>query len=168
VRGLQPAPDVTFEILARYGEYGIETGAPHEDGFPDPLDFLTTGEDSWMLVLCGTGWGPVTLTVGTHAVPPAVDTDGRWDMIGERDIVAAGTSIEFRPMLDAPNHTILVTPGRYRVRVHVKDRAAAHALGRIETPHETHRVDIWAVRNATDPATLTPPDRYSRDAAAGM
>jgi hypothetical protein len=69
--------DVVLDIRCTYGQY-------RDDPWPSTSDALTTGEQNWFAVLCGTRHGHVTVRVQLLSAAPKDDIDDSWEMVGER------------------------------------------------------------------------------------
>ena len=78
--------DVVLDVRCTYGQYHVDANSDHEDPRPPSSDALTTGEDSWFAVLCGTRHGHVSVRVQLLTAAPRIGRDDAWEMVGERDI----------------------------------------------------------------------------------
>ncbi|MGI5171444.1 SAM-dependent methyltransferase [Spirillospora sp. CA-253888] len=156
-----PADPRALTVTAQEGQYHIEAAADRNDPWPPPRDGLTTGEDNWAAVLTGTEWGPVTVHLQALQAPSAHIAPS-WEMIAERDLVTATGIVEVRSIyLDNAAARLALTPGRYRLRIHVRGRALAAPYSVLETPLETHLIQLWPNPTAQDPVLLTGPDQYA-------
>src|SRR5882757_9866149 len=72
------------------GQYRIEdTEIRIDDGWPDPEDRLTTGEDRWFVVLTGIEWGPLNVTIDIGA-SPLDENLSAWEAVIQRGIEVTG------------------------------------------------------------------------------
>lgn len=156
--------DAVLTITAIHSQYRIEADPEQWDEWPDPVDGLTTGEDGWIAVLTGTQHGLVTVRFQFRDSAPR-ELEPGWDMVGERDLVCEGTQVLVKHLLgDIPPDVVAVTPGRYRLRIHVAGREAAQRAG-VAThnePIERHFVQMWATSEPAETMLLTEPDEKAR------
>jgi hypothetical protein len=154
--------DTVLTIQAMNGQYRIEADPEQDDAWPDPVDALTSGEDGWIAVLTGTQHGPVAIRFEfLPAAPDAVATD--WDMVGERDLHCEDSVVRIKDLFsDAQPHVITVTPGIYRLRLHVSGRSAAASVRIVTEPIERHFIQMWPVAESSDPVLLVGPDDWAK------
>jgi hypothetical protein len=113
-------------------------------------------------VITGTNEGPVTVYSELLSnAPETLQQD--WDVIAERDIVAGPQGLDITDLYQyRPRRHLQVPPGRYRVRIHVRDRALAAQHNQLDAPLETHLIQIWPSSSPFDPAVRTGPDEVAR------
>lgn len=63
--------DVVLDIRCTYGQYHVDANSDHDDPWPPSPDALTTGEDNWFAVLCGTRHGHVSVRVQLLTAAPS-------------------------------------------------------------------------------------------------
>ncbi|GAA4238090.1 hypothetical protein GCM10022254_52540 [Actinomadura meridiana] len=159
----------TLEVAVQEGQYHIEAAARRDDPWPPPQDGLTTGEDHWTGIVTGTQWGPVTVLLQTLAQRPDAVSDG-WEMVVERDLVTEESGIEVRSIFrEEAVGNCTVPPGRYRLRIHVRGRADAAIYNMVESPLETHLVQLWPSPQSQAPEIIFGPDTYAtRDGSPAL
>lgn len=150
-------------VTAQDGQYLVEASGPRAEDWPDTQDGLTTGGENRAAILAGADWGPVRVTVQLLPAPPELQTDG-WEMVVDRDIVNTGSYIGIRSLYqDEPIFESEPAPGRYRLRVHVRGRADAAAVGDVEAPVEDHLLQLWPTRVPQPASVLLGPDKAAAD-----
>jgi hypothetical protein len=156
--------DVVLDIRCTSGQYHVEANGDRDNPWPPSPDALTTGEDNWFAVLCGTAHGHVTVQVQLLAIAPKNDIDDTWEMVGERDITVYGRGLQIIEIdAPAPFHTIETGAGTYRARIHVRRRWEARQANDLATPIENHLLQIWPTKTPTEPSALRGPDRYAQN-----
>lgn len=163
--------DVVLTVDAEDGQYHINAAGLHNNPWPTPTSGLFGGEDNWIAVLCGTEYGPVTVRVQYLNAAPATATSEHWDMIGERDLVQDpadhpptrwGRDIVTITEIYSDAVAVMAMPGgRYRARIHVRNRQESHNRNDPFTAIEEHLLIFWSVGSSTPPQTLTELDDYS-------
>ena len=158
---IQVGDDTVLTVQAMNGQYRIEANPEQDDPWPDPVDALTTGEEGWIAVLTGTQHGPVSIRFQFLATAPEmVETD--WEMVGERDLQCEDDVVRIRDLFsDAAPQIITVSPGIYRLRVHVSGRSAAAPFGIVNEPIERHFIQMWTAQESSDPVVLVGPDDWA-------
>ncbi|MFI5614091.1 hypothetical protein [Amycolatopsis sp. NPDC051903] len=157
---------MVLDLRSKEGQYHVDAGGAHEDDWPDPVAATTTGEDNWFAVICGTGWGPVTVRVQLLNQRPetAPSTADPWEMVVERDIVAGGPHMQLiEIMTPQPFHTIEAGPGRFRARIHTAHRAQAFQAGDLSEPVEHHWLQFWPADAPAEPSVLKGPDTFAQN-----
>lgn len=162
--------DVVLTVNAEDGQYHINAAGVHVDPWPTPTAALFGGEDNWIAVLCGTEYGPITVRIQVLDAAPGITTDDQWDMIGERDLVQNpgdhqptrwGRDIVTITELYSDAVAVMAMPaGRYRVRIHVRNRQEAHHRNDPFTAFEEHYLIFWHADDSTAPRILTDLDEY--------
>lgn len=117
-------------------------------------------------MLTGLDTGELTVE-GVPLLSRPADLEQGWDVVGELDVVCvsgrlvvtdwAGESHPELPDLAAAG------PGRYRLRIHARDRSAIN----VGDSDETHRLMAWPVTAPSPPQMLTKLDAYGREFVAG-
>ncbi|KAA9163960.1 hypothetical protein FPZ12_007970 [Amycolatopsis acidicola] len=154
--------DVVLEVRVSNRQYHVEANGDREDPWPYPADALTTGEENWFGVLCGTAQGPVNLRVQLLREKPADQLDERWEMVGERSISVDGKHLQIIEIAaPAPFHTLKTGAGEYRARISVAHRWEARQAGNVTKPLEEHFLQIWPADDLSDPVVLRGPDTYA-------
>jgi hypothetical protein len=156
--------DAVLTVKAMNGQYRIEADPEQWDEWPDPMYGLTTGEDGWIAVLTGTQHGLVTVRFQFRDSAPR-ELEPGWDMVGERDLICEDTTVRVKDLFsNVPPHVVVVTPGRYRLRIHVADREAAQRAGvaTINEAIEKHFIQMWATGESAETVLLTEPDEKGR------
>jgi hypothetical protein len=155
--------DVVLTVRVRDGQYHVQASHERDDPWPDSTENLTTGEENWFAVICGTAYGPVTVRVRLLDSPPGDDIDDHWEIVAERDI---DTDHELRLVeiyAAGQGSAIATGPGTFRVRVHARDRMAAFQAGDLAEALESHQLLIWPTHDRLGPQLLAGPDEYSKN-----
>jgi hypothetical protein len=152
--------DEVLTVQAMDGQYLIESSGRHDDPWPQPWHALFTGEETWTAVLTGTRYGPVAVRVQQYSARPTTVDQG-WDMIGERDMWCNHGGFVIHDLYsNSPRHHIDTPPGAYRLRVHVRGRAAAATASNQTNPVEQHLIQLWPVTDDAEPDLVTEPDEF--------
>jgi hypothetical protein len=126
-----------------------------------PSLFLDLGPQA-VAVLTGLYMGKVPVTAQALAATPGEPEDG-WDVIGETDLDCPGGSIGVLDLNGSDyrqfGELASAGPGRYRMRVHIRDRRQAEEQ---KESREEHLLLFWPVTEPVPPALLTPMDEYGR------
>ncbi|WP_157430709.1 hypothetical protein [Actinomadura macra] len=147
----------TYVVPVQDGQYYIEASGGRGGDWLDPQDGLTTGQSNWVAIFTGTQWGPVTLRL--QSLPErSTDLETGWEMIVERDIVTADGGLAVVSTYSAGSGGMKLPPGRGRLRIHVRDRAVALRHSKLESPLETHFIQVWPSSEPQAPAVLLGPD----------
>jgi uncharacterized protein YndB with AHSA1/START domain len=155
--------DVVLTIRAMDGQYHIRSSPGIDNMWPGTTDGLFVGEDNWIAVLCGTQWGPVTISIhGHNAYPTEVDHD--WDMAGEWTLYCPTGRLTIQDTYSNDRPTAIDVPtGWVRLRLSVRDRSiAAQAPEPITEPIERHYLQYWPVSDREDPTVVHGPDDYAQ------
>ena len=143
------------------GQYYIEASGGRGGDWLDPQDGLTTGQDNWVAILTGTQWGPVTVHLQSLPTAPA-SVEAGWEMVVERDIVTKDGGLVVVSLYGGGGTGGLkLRPGRGRLRIHVRDRAVAVPYNKLESPLETHLIQVWPSSEPQPPAVLLGPDEVA-------
>ncbi|MFC0434918.1 hypothetical protein [Kutzneria buriramensis] len=153
--------DVVLTVRVRDGQYHVQASHERDDPWPDSTENLTTGEENWFAVICGTAHGPVTVRVRLLDSPPDDGTDSQWEIVTERDIVTDDELHLVEIYAAGQGSAIATGAGTFRVRVHAKDRMVAYQAGGLTEALESHELWIWPTDGLQDPQLLTGPDEYS-------
>jgi hypothetical protein len=83
-------------------------------------------------------------------------------MVAERDLWCTEGGLRVHDLYsDAPGYHLDISPGPYRVRVHVAQRSVAAAIGDTRDPTERHFLQVWPTSDDAEPQLLTGPDSYA-------
>lgn len=144
------------------GEYRIEdTEIRIDDGWPDPQDGLTTGEDRWFVVLTGIEWGPldVTIDIGTS---PLDENLSAWEAVVQRGIEVTGGVVHVLDTGLTVQHEIqLPEPGWYLAQVHVRGRMSRLGKGHDPQGAEEHLIKFRRADGPVPNRILIGPDEFS-------
>jgi hypothetical protein len=168
--------DVVLTVHAQDSQYHVNAAGLHDNPWPEPTASLFGGEDNWIAALTGTEYGPVTVRVQYLAsAPPAVEVE-HWDMIGERDLLQDPSGYpptrwgrDVATIAEIYGDVVAVLAmqaGRYRVRLHVRNRQEAHQRNDPTTAIEQHLFQIWSAASAQPAQVLTDIDSYARARSA--
>jgi hypothetical protein len=153
---------LVLTICVQDGQYHIHTRAvAGEPAWPDTSNGLLIGEATWVAVLTGTQWGPVTFTMRPLDRRPTTIDPG-WDMIAEWSLDTADGMLAIQATYGGG--TTVTTPGEWtRIRVSVRNRLAAARRNEageavLNEPVEEHLIQYWPTEHAEGPAVLAGPD----------
>ncbi len=148
-------------VRVDYSQYQVAAGsdmAAGDDSVPGLLQDL--GPQA-VAVITGRQYGTVTVTARAVTAPPA-QMDPGWDVVAETDLDCPEGVIS---VLDwgGPDHPELgelavAGPGRYRLRVHARNREQAGE----EKTAEQHYLLLWPAAEPAPPRLLTPMDARGR------
>jgi hypothetical protein len=166
---IEPGDDVVLTINSQYGQYHIDAVTMHLDPWPTPTAGLFNGEEGWVGVLTGTAQGPVTSQVQYLRSSPSAVLEG-WDMVGERDLVHEprenptrwGSDVITISETEGKVVAVLTAPpGRYRIRLHVRNRQEAHTRNDPTVAIENHLIQLWATESESPINILSELDTYA-------
>jgi hypothetical protein len=154
--------DVVLTLTAREGQYHIHSSAGMDNPWSGTSDGLFVGEDTWVAILCGTQWGPVTASVRRHDARPA-EIDSGWDMVAEWTLECPRGLLTIQALYSSEQVTAFDVPaGWVRLRVSVRNRYAASTTPEpIPEPIEHHHIQYWPVPDRQDPAVIHGPDDFA-------
>lgn len=152
-------------VFASYSQYEVHGGGdPSDPSDPPELPALVYSKGpSTLVVLTGVETGRVRVATQALDGPPPVVADG-WDIVGEIDLVSVDGSIVIadwagpahREIPDLAGHG----PGRYRVRIHARNR---RAVDEYEESTEHHYLAAWPVTAVESARMLSPIDDRGRE-----
>jgi uncharacterized protein YndB with AHSA1/START domain len=134
-------------VFVSYSQYYVQAGLDRQDGGvgADLIPGLLTGlGPQEMMVITGLQTGKITVTARALSAPPP-ELEPGWDVVGETDLESPEGQISVVDWA-GPGHPELGPlaisgPGRYRVRVHARNRDG--------TANEEHLLLLWP---STEPA----------------
>jgi len=147
-------------VSVDYSQYWVAAGPDIETGGESVPGLLSGLGPQAVAVTTGLHWGTVTVTARAVPSPPA-DLDPGWDVAAETDLECPEGTISVCDWA-GPDHrelgNLAITgPGRYRLRVHARNRQDAQ-----ERSAEEHHLLIWPTSHPAPPQLLTPMDAYGR------
>jgi hypothetical protein len=149
-------------VWVDHSQYHVMAGPEMNVGEESiPGLFLDLGRQA-VAVLTGLYMGKIPVTAQALTAAPGEPEDG-WDVIGETDLDCPDGSIGVLDMNGSDYRQVgeLASsgPGRYRMRVHIRDRQQAEEQ---KSSREQHLLLFWPVTEPTPPGLLTPMDAYGR------
>lgn len=155
------AADVVLTLTAREGQYHIHSSSGINNAWPGTNDGLFVGDDSWVAVLCGTQWGPITLNVRHHEVKP-VSVEQGWDMVAEWSMNCSRGRLTVQSLYgDEPEIFVPVSSEWVRLRVSVRNRmSGAEIQEPVAEAVEEHHLQYWPTPERESPAVLHGPDDF--------
>jgi hypothetical protein len=147
-------------VSVDYSQYQVAAGPDIDVGEESVPGLLRDLGPQAVAVITGLQSGTITVTAQAVQAPPG-DVAPGWDVIAETDLYCPEGIISVSDWA-GPDHPELgelaiAGPGRYRLRVHARNREAGQ-----ERSAEQHHLLIWPVTDATPPRLLTPMDAYGR------
>jgi hypothetical protein len=146
-------------VLVRvdYSQYHVAAGSDMAAGDDSVPGLLQDMGPQAVAVITGRQYGTITVTARAVTAPPT-QVDPGWDVVAETDLDCPEGSIS---VLDwgGPDHPELgelavAGPGRYRLRVHARNREQADG----EKTAEQHYLLLWPTAGPAPPRLLTPMD----------
>lgn len=144
----------TGTVPADFGTYTVFDPAPAwDEGLPtNSFDratengFIGQGAPWAALIICGTRYGPVRLTVEVHDSP--VDLEGEWSEVVECEFVSASGTLVVIDWnnLDVATFEGVLAPGPWGLRACARGRDEGHDwIGEIpeDEPLEVHLLQFW-------------------------
>jgi hypothetical protein len=151
----------TARVRVDYSQYQVAAGGDTTVGDDSVPGILRDLGAQAVAVLTGLQWGTITVTADAVTTAP-VQVDPGWDVVAETDLDCPEGTIS---VLDwgGPDHPELgelaiAGPGRYRLRVHARNRANTDE----KSSAEEHRLLIWPVEQPAPSRLLTPMDAHGR------
>jgi hypothetical protein len=137
----------TAQVTARDGQYILADAA---GDMPDPADTeglllapgLTTGG---AVVVTGTYWGPIEVTVEIHDQPPPAP-DETWEETAQITQQTISGQVYLAELYaEGPDLPTLETDpdSQYHIRIHANGRDRARDLDDIDEPVERHLIQLW-------------------------
>ncbi|MCR6484006.1 hypothetical protein M8542_14370 [Amycolatopsis sp. OK19-0408] len=145
------------------GQYRVEdTEIIIDDGWPEPEDRLTTGEDRWFVVLTGLEWGPLNVTIDTGTGPLETNFSS-WDSVVQRGIEVTHGSVDILGTGLTVQHEIaLPGSGWYVVQVHARGRMSRLAKGHNADGEEEHLIQLRPADGPVPHLLLVGPDEFGQ------
>jgi hypothetical protein len=155
------AGDRAVRVSVDYSQYWVAAGPDIEPGEEIVPGLLLGLGPQAVAVLTGVQSGRVTVSARAVPEPPAVAGAG-WDVVAEADLDCPEGVVSVcdwgGPGHDELGDLAIAGPGRYRVRVHTRNREPA---GRRRSAEEHHLL-IWPVTQPAPPLLLTEMDACGR------
>jgi hypothetical protein len=144
-----------------YSQYGVAAGPDIEAGEETIPGLLTGLGPQAVAVITGLQWGQLPVTARAAPVPPA-GIDPGWDVVAETDLECPEGTISVcdwaGPGHDELGELALTGSGRYRLRVHARNRKQVSQ----QQSNEEHHLLIWPAPHPAPPRLLTHMDVYGR------
>jgi hypothetical protein len=148
-------------VSVDYHQYQVAAGPDIDVGDDRIPGLLGDLGPQAVVVITGLQWGKITVTAAAVPMAPT-ELDPGWDVIAETDLECPEGVIAVSDWA-GPDHPELgelaiAGPGRYRLRVHARNRQAGE-----ERSREEHHLVIWPATEPAPPRLLTPMDAYGRE-----
>ncbi|HEY1919919.1 MAG TPA: hypothetical protein VGH27_30475 [Streptosporangiaceae bacterium] len=158
---MSDAEQQAAKVSVDYSQYWVAAGpdiSPGQDVISGLL--LSLGPQA-VAIVTGVQWGEVT--VAARAIPePPNQVDPSWDVIAETDLECPEGAISVcdwaGPAHDELGELAINGPGRYRLRVHIRNREQVSQ----DRSTEEHQLLVWPASQPTPPVLLTSMDAYGR------
>jgi len=146
-----PAAPVRLDV--QDGQYAIWDGVSDLEPDPGGSGGLVAAAPGLAIVITGTQFGDIALSVHVGDSAPELDT-GPWDEVTEVSLTTGAGGLSILSGGDGPAELSGLTPPRaadYRVRVHARGRDAGASSDVVAgIPVEEHLVQLWPASAAAE------------------